>query len=238
MAFEWRAYPDVITAAAACAGRMALLLNEAADARGFATLAVSGGGTSGYLFDQMASTPVAWNKIHLFWVDERAVPPEDDASNFRLAKERLIDPAGIPAECVHRIPGELSPEAAAREYCAEIRKFFALGPGATPHFDLIHRGMGADAHTASLFPGEPAIHDRSEIAAAVYVRKMSQWRITLLPGVLVAATHTVVLAAGEDKAEAVRMVFREPYSPSTYPAQINHDGSAEWFLDSAAARLL
>ena len=109
-----------------------------------------------------------------------------------------------------------------------------------PHFDLIHRGMGPDAHTASLFPGEPLIEDREQIAAAVFVPKFNQWRVTLLPGVLLAAKHTVFLVAGEDKADAVRAVFHEEYDPKKYPAQMasHHGRGVSWFLDEAAASLM
>jgi 6-phosphogluconolactonase len=109
-----------------------------------------------------------------------------------------------------------------------------------PHFDLVHRGMGPDAHTASLFPGEPLIDDRERIAAAVFVPKFNQWRVTLLPGALLAARHTVFLVAGEDKAEAVRAVFHEEYDPKKYPAQIasHHGRGVTWFLDESAAKLM
>jgi 6-phosphogluconolactonase len=102
----------------------------------------------------------------------------------------------------------------------------------------MHCGIGADTHTASLFPGDPRIHDRTGIAATVYVPKLSQWRVTLLPGPIVNAAHTAVLAAGNDKAEAVRSVFTEQYAPIRYPAQLNCRLSAFWFLDAAAARFL
>ena len=106
--------------------------------------------------------------------------------------------------------------------------------------DVVHLGMGPDAHTASLFPGQPLIDDRDHIAAPLYAEKFQQWRVTLLPGVLLAAKHTVFLVAGEDKAEAARAVFKEEYDPKRYPAQIaSHQGrGVVWFLDQAAARLL
>jgi 6-phosphogluconolactonase len=136
--------------------------------------------------------------------------------------------------------GELPPAVAAKRYTDDIREFFGLEAGEMPRFDVLHRGMGPDAHTASLVPGEPLIDDREGIAAAVYVEKFHQWRVTLLPGVLLAAKHTVVVVAGDDKAEAVRAVFQEEYDPKKYPAQLaTHQGKGvTWFLDEAAARLM
>jgi 6-phosphogluconolactonase len=136
--------------------------------------------------------------------------------------------------------GEIPPKTAAARYAGEIRDFFGLEEGQLPHFDLVHRGMGPDAHSASLFPGEPLIEDREGIAAAVFVAKFNQWRVTLLPGTLLAARHTVFLVAGADKAEAVRAVFQAEYDPSRYPAQIasHHGRGVAWFLDQDAAALL
>lgn len=122
----------------------------------------------------------------------------------------------------------------------EICSFFRLGRQELPRFDVIQRGMGPDGHTASLFPAEPLIADRQKIAAAVDVEKLSQRRITLLPGVLLEALHTAVLATGKDKAQAVRSVFERPYDPMTYPAQLGMREGREvvWFLDRDAAQLL
>jgi 6-phosphogluconolactonase len=125
-------------------------------------------------------------------------------------------------------------------YVDEIRNFFRLQPKELPRFDVVQRGMGPDAHTASLFPAEPLIADREKIAAAVYVEKLSQWRITLLPGTLLAAQHTAVLVAGEVKAPAVRSIFEDSYDPKKYPAQIGMRNGHEmaWFLDGGAAKQL
>jgi 6-phosphogluconolactonase len=168
------------------------------------------------------------------------VPPTDPASNYKLADDYLIQAARIPQRQVHRIHGEAIPEAAAKRYVREIREFFGLAEGELPRFDLVHRGMGPDVHTASLFPGTPLIDDREGIASAVYAPQFSQWRVTLLPGVLLAAKQTVMLVAGEDKAEAARAVFREECNPRKYPAQIAppHGRGVTWFLDQAAAALL
>ena len=203
-------------------------------------MAVSGGTTPALYFDALASARFSWDRIHLFFVDERAVPPDHPDSNFRLADEHLIKKVRMVPRQVHRVHCETEPHEAAEAYIQDIREFFNLKPGVTPHFDIIHQGMGPDAHTASLFPGDPHIEDREGIATAVYVEKKQQWRVTLLPAVLLAAKHTVFLITGGDKAPVVRAVMDEPYDPMKYPVQlsIHHGRSVTWFLDSAAASLL
>jgi 6-phosphogluconolactonase len=240
MPFEWHSFPAAKAAAEACAEHIAGQIEEPLGERGYATLALSGGATPRPMFARLAAMKLPWNRIQVFWVDERAAAPTDAESNYRLAAETLLLPAHVPPRNIHRIRGELMPEAAARAYAQEIREFFGLGPGEMPEFDVVHRGMGPDAHTASLFPGQPLVEDRQGLAAAVYVEKKSMWRITLLPGPLLAARSTAVLAAGPDKAQALRSVFHEPYDPVCYPAQL---GAREgrpvvWFLDQAAARWL
>jgi 6-phosphogluconolactonase len=149
----------------------------------------------------------------------------------------LIVPAKIRAANVHRIEGEMAPPNAAERYASEIRQFFGLSDGRMPQFDIVHRGMGPDAHTASLFPRDPLIDDRTGIAAATFAKKFNQWRVTLLPGVLLAARNTIFLVAGEDKVEALHNVFHEPYDPRKFPSQLGNDGdSVAWFLDESAAK--
>jgi len=230
-------HPDALHAATACATRIFALLEEATASVKPATLAISGGSTPKLMFEVMAQRRFAWDKVHLFWVDERAVPPDDPQSNYKLAYETLIAPARIPAGNVHRVRAELPPEEAAREYTADIRSHFGVEGDTLPHFDIVHQGLGPDCHTASLFPGEPLIENRDGIAAAVYVEKMRQSRITLLPGVLLAARATLILAAGSDKTAAAETVLQGPYDPSRYPAQVisRGDHPTEWFLDEAAA---
>jgi 6-phosphogluconolactonase len=230
--------PDAAGAAEACAHHVISILDEILAGQEFATFAVSGGSSPKLLFEKLAATRFAWDRVHLFWVDERCVPPTDPASNYKLADDYLIRPAHIPHRHVHRIFGELPPPTAAARYAQEIQDYFGLDDGEMPHFDLVHRGMGPDAHTASLFPGEPLIDDREGIAAAVFVPKFNSWRVTLLPGPLLAAKHTVFLVAGEDKAEAVRAVFHEEYDPKKYPAQMasHHGRGVAWFLDESAAK--
>ncbi|MCU1335558.1 MAG: 6-phosphogluconolactonase [Bryobacterales bacterium] len=233
-------FPDPVTAAEACGRHILDLLAEAIAARQRATLAVSGGSSPRPMFELFAKSGFPWEQVHVFWVDERCVPPSDPQSNFRLANETWLAPAKVPADNIHRVPTELEPHAAARQYSEHIRAFFGLKPDELPQFDVIHRGMGPDAHTASLFPGESLIGDRKRTAAAMWVEKMHQWRVTLLPGVLEAARHTVVLATGSDKASALYSVLSEPYDPMRLPAQIaaGKESNATWFVDEAAAALL
>lgn len=239
MSTHWHTYPAVQEAAAASARHVLLRLEEALAGQGDATFAVSGGSTPKLLFQNLAASGFDWSRVHLFWVDERVVPPADPESNYRLAEEHFIQPAHFPHRNVHRIHGELRPDVAAEHYIQDLEDFFSLEEGQLPHFDLIHLGMGGDAHTASLFPGEPLIADRDRIASSAYVEKLAKWRITLLPGVLLAAKHIMILTAGEDKAEAVRQVLEEPYDPMKYPAQIvsHHCRHVTWFVDAKAAAL-
>ena len=208
-----------------CAAHIAGLL------RSGGSLAISGGNTPKRMFQLLAASDLPWGKIHIFFVDERCVPPDNEASNYRMANTALIEPSGIPRANVHRIQGELDPAEGARRYIDEIAGVF--GPG-IPEFDVIHRGMGADAHTASLFPGEPLIRDRSGVAANVWVEKLKMARVTLLPGVLLAAKDTVMQVAGPDKAEPLHNVLFGPDDPIRFPCQIGIN-RAVWFLDEAAA---
>ena len=227
-------------AAAACASFVTAVLKKALLDQPHATIAVSGGSTPRLLFTYLAQADVDWSRVHFFWVDERCVPPSDGQSNFKLANEILLKPAGVRAPNIHRIHGELVPEEAAIHYIGEVENFFSLNPGELPVFDLIHRGIGPDAHTASLFPGEPLIQNHTGIAAAVWVEKMKSHRVTLLPGVLERARHTVIQAAGEDKAEPIQQVLNGPDDPMQFPCQIavRHSDQAVWFVDRAAAQKL
>lgn len=240
MSVRRHTYPDPKAAAEACAHHITGLLDEVLSGQEFATLALSGGATPKLLFDELVKSRLAWPRIHLFWVDERCVPPTDPASNYKLAADYLIKPAHIPQRQVHRIAGELLPATAVKRYIEEIRDFFGFEAGEFPHFDVVHLGMGADAHTASLFPGDPLIDDRERIAAAVERKSDQLWGITLLPGVLLNAKHTVFLVTGADKAEAVRAVFKGDYDPRAYPAQMasHHARRVAWFLDEPAASLM
>jgi 6-phosphogluconolactonase len=240
MSVHWKSYPNPGAAAEACAAHVKSVVDTAVQGGRPVSIALSGGSTPKLMFGHLTAAGLDWSKVHIFWVDERGVPPTHADSNYRMTDEFLIRPGHIPQRNIHRIKAELTPEIAARTYDAELREFFDLEDGELPHFDLVHLGVGPDAHTASLFPGEPLIENREKLAAAVYVEKLGQWRITLLPGVLLAARQIAVLACGEDKSEALRQVIKEQYDPIRYPAQIvaHHTRRASWFLDEAAAAQL
>jgi len=227
-------------AANACGAYILESLSEALKSQPRATIAISGGKTPALVFSSLSKSGFDWSKVHFFWVDERCVPPADDQSNFKLANETLLIPVRISQHNVHRIHGESVPEEAAIRYIEEINQFFNLAGHDLPAFDVLHRGIGPDAHTASLFPGEPLIENRTGIAAAVWVEKLRSHRVTLLPGVLLAAKRTVLQVAGKDKAEPIYNVLNGPEDPFQFPCQIATRGSdkAIWFLDKAAASKL
>ena len=226
-------------AAGDCSRYVTSALNQTVESEGRATIAISGGTTPKLLFADMAKASVDWSKVFFFWVDERCVAPDNKDSNYKLANENLFLPAHVPIANIHRIYGELPPPEGAARYVDEIKSFFGLKDGELPSFDVLHRGMGPDAHTASLFPGQPLVNDRMGIATNVWVEKMQMHRVTLLPGVLLAAARTVLQVSGTDKADAAREVLEGQEDLLKYPCQIaSRDAHAVWFLDKAAAAKL
>jgi len=227
---DLRTFADAHDAAGHCAAQILQYLNESPRS----TLAISGGSSPRTMFEIFSTTPFDWNRVQLFWVDERCVPPDDARSNFKLANDTWLTPAKFPSSNIHRVQTERDPQDAAEIYADELRLVFGEG---IPKFDVIHRGMGPDAHTASLFPGEPLIDDREGLTAAVYVEKLNSRRVTLLPAVLLAAKHTVMLVTGADKAEPLAEVLYGPHDPKQFPCQLTErdGGDVAWFLDQAAA---
>ena len=164
------------------------LARQAIQLAGRFTVALSGGSTPKALYTLLAAPgfaqQISWNRAHLFWGDERCVPPDHPESNYRMVEETLRSKIQIPHENVHRMAGEKAPQIAALEYEAELKGFFELAEGALPRFDLILLGLGEDGHTASLFPGSAALNDQEHLVAAVYVDKMNTYRLTLTLPVL------------------------------------------------------
>lgn len=229
------------------AGEFARLSREAVIRRGHFTVALSGGTTPAGLYELLTdeSEPyraiVPWGEIHFFFGDERHVGPEDPKSNYRMAHTALLSKVPVERSSVHRIEGENpDPQEAAAKYEEAVREFFQIETGGLPSFDLILLGMGADGHTASLFPGSEAIHERERLVAAPWVEKIGAYRITLTPPVLERASCVVFLVCGEEKAETLRFVLQGDYQPERFPAQLASAaaGRTLFITDHLAARLL
>jgi 6-phosphogluconolactonase len=233
---------DPAALAEEAAGRFVAAAGAAIAARGRFTVALSGGSTPKALFGLLAGSPwveqVEWANLHVYWGDERPVPPTDSQSNYKMAKDTLLDRVPIPAGQIHRIVAENpDPNAAANAYATTLRQTFGLAEGEFPRFDLIHLGLGTEGHTASLFPGSPALGETTRLAAAPWVEKLDTYRITLTPPVLNAAREVQFLAAGAEKAAIVKAIIQTPKNPDELPAQIvvPTDGALVWLLDEAAA---
>jgi 6-phosphogluconolactonase len=235
---EIRVFAEVRELMQAAAEEVVRRAEEAVREHGRFAWALSGGSTPRDLYRLLASPPhrdrIPWSAVHVFWGDERHVPPDHPDSNFRMAREALLDAVPLPAANVHRIRAE-EPDAAvaANAYEAELRAFFQ----GAPHFDLVLLGLGKDAHTASLFPGGDAVRERERLVVAPWVESQHSFRITLTPPVLNRARLCAFLISGEDKAEALRAVLEGERDPERYPAQIV-EANRLWMVDRAAARLL
>ena len=213
---------------------------------GHARIALSGGSTPKAAFEQLAdfSQPwrgrMPWDKLDLYWVDERAVPPDDAESNYRMTREALLDRVPLQPSQIHRIEGELDPEAAAARYESELRSNFLLEGAQLPRFDLIALGMGSDGHTASLFPRTEALNETERLVTANHVPQKDAWRITLTWPVINHASSVFFLIAGADKAAALSEVLTGPHDPQRLPSQLiwPSSGILTLILDKAAAALL
>jgi 6-phosphogluconolactonase len=233
MSVDIKTFSGPQAAAEACGAAIFSLLDAARAQRGSASLAVSGGSTPRIMFEWMAKQSFNWKNIDLFQVDERCVPVDDSQSNYRMTRESLLHTGLIPASHIHRVKTELIPDEAAMAYADEIARTLRTEPGELPVFDVIQRGMGPDMHTASLFPGEPLIENRTGMAAAVWVEKFKQHRVTLLPGVLEKARHTLCLVTGADKAPGLKQVLTGARDPLHVPSQISSEEML-WIIDGAA----
>lgn len=214
------------------------VFKEAVTERGSFLLAVSGGSTPIPLFRLLASKEyssiIDWGRVHIFWADERCVPPGHKDSNFGAANDALISKVPIPQENIHRIKGELPPGEAARVYEEELRRYFTAG--GLPRFDIVLLGMGADGHTASLFPSSDALKEKGRLAVSVYVDKLKGHRVTLTLAVINNTANAVFLVTGREKADVVHEILRGE-GVGRYPAGLVRpvDGRLVWLLDSDAA---
>jgi 6-phosphogluconolactonase len=219
---------------------------EAVRANGRFTVALSGGATPNVVFALLATKPfrsrVSWPAVHVFWGDERCVPPEDPRSNYRAAFEILLSHVPIPGANVHRMRGEIDPSEGAAEYEATLRAHFATPSGAPrfapgARFDLTMLGVGTDGHTASLFPGSNAVSETRRWVAPAYAQVAGTWRLTLTLPVINASAKVLFLLSGEDKRPIARRILDASNDGAPLPVQrvIPVEGETTWLLDAAAA---
>ncbi|SIN70607.1 6-phosphogluconolactonase [Halodesulfovibrio marinisediminis] len=211
--------------------------HDAIEKRGEYNVALSGGRTPKLFFETLASSKLAadipWEKVNFYWVDERCVGPDDEHSNYRLAKEELLHK--VAATHFYRMKGEINSQTAADEYESLLRRHFQLGAGEVPRFDFMLLGMGSDGHTASLFPGYDGIEIKNRLVTDQYIREMESWRITLTLPVLNNARACVFLIQGKEKHELLAKALNL-LSDRTLPAQRvqPHDGKLYWIVDQDA----
>ncbi len=242
---EIRVFPNLYGLSLAAAARFEEFARQNAAGKGNFSVGLSGGSTPKVLYQILGSAAVApripWPAIHLFQVDERCVPADHPESNFKMIREALLDHAPIPEGNFHRMPAEWPDLAKASAFYAEqLRRVLRPGPGEWPRLDLIFLGMGADGHTASLFPATLAVDERSLWVRENYVERLKTYRLTLTFPVLNSAREIIFLVSGAEKAESLREVLEGAPRPDKFPAQRIQpaDGKVTWFADEAAARFL
>lgn len=245
MASKIRFVADTASLHRAAAEEFVRRAKHAVQAQGRFTVALSGGATPRGLYALLASDQthrgeVPWEKVHFFWGDERHVPPDHPDSNSRMAHEALLGKVPIPSENIHRIPTE-NPNAdeVARQYEETMRAFFRLPAGELPRFDLVLLGLGADGHTASLFPGTRALHENHRLVVANWVARLGANRITVTAPVFNNASCVIFLVSGEDKALPLKGVV-DGQTRDQLPAALIRPthGELVWLIDRATGRLL
>ncbi len=227
------------------AERVVRSITDRVEAKGRATIVLSGGTTPRRLYERLATgkygQAIPWAQVYLFWGDERSVPPDHPDSNYKMVYDTLISKVSIPKENIHRMHAERSDHReAALEYEKRLRDFFGLSGEGWPIFDLVLLGIGADGHTASLFPGSPALAEKKQWVAAAYIEKLKVYRLTLTPEVFNHSAQVIFLATGKEKAPVIKELFIADHCPNRFPFQIirPHEGKMIFLLDQAAASLL
>ena len=236
--FEVHVLPGAEELAVAGADEFARSAGEATRGGGLFRVALAGGSTPRALYRRLTRPPhrgaIRWERILFFWGDERCVPPGEERSNYRMARETLLDPLRIPPRRVFRMKGEEDPARAALAYEDRIRRHV---PGRPPRFDLVLLGLGEDGHTASLFPGTAALAETRRLVAENYAPKLGEWRITLTYRALNASRRVIFLVSGAKKAGVAAKIVKKQRNYQALPASgvSPRRGSLLWLLDEAAA---
>jgi 6-phosphogluconolactonase len=236
---------DDLDAVTRTAGERVTTLCEMAKAQhGSIAVCLTGGRTAAPVYSALADPGQAWRHfidwrhMHVFWGDERHVPPSHPDSNFGMAAATLLSRVPVPASQIHRIRGELTAEIAAETYERELREGFELAARVDPTFDVTLLGVGGDAHIASIFPASPALENTDHRVVAVWAAHLGAWRITLTPPALLASRHILLIVTGAEKADAVAAALEGPLDVSWWPAQCLRSAGdrVEWIIDRSAAR--
>ena len=233
--------PNGAEFALTAAGMIAAASLISIEQRGVFNVALAGGSTPGPVYDLLAENPdIDWKRCRVFWSDERCVPPEHADSNYRMARERLLDRLPEPPGVVSPIPGELPPDQAACAYEQSIRENVPADGTGIPRFDLILLGMGDDGHTASLFPGSSALDETDRLVAADYVSKFNAHRLTFTYPLINAGRHVLILVSGASKAVTLKAVLEGPLRPNALPVQGVQPaaGQFRWLVDADAAQCI
>lgn len=242
----YQVFPSAAEMAAASARLFASRVEHAVNDRGLARLAISGGSTPHAAFKLLADpagpflATIPWDKLQLFWVDERCVPPDHPESNYGVCRDLLLSKVPIPEANVFRMEGELPPEEAASRYESTLRNTLRLEGAESPAFDLVMLGMGPDGHTASLFPHTEGLNEFGRLVIANHVPQKDTWRITLTAPVINNGTEVAFGIAGADKADVLAQVLTGPRNIDEYPSQMIRpvNGKLLFLLDEAAAAKL
>lgn len=234
--------PDPPALAHAVAEHVVACATTAIRARGQCLLALAGGTTPSAAYAALASEAfrhqLDWSRLQVVWGDERCVPPDDPRSNYRMAREALLDHVPLKPANIHRIAGEVDPAQAASEYESQLRSLVGLGaPDVDAGLDLVLLGMGSDGHTASLFPGKAAVRERVRWVMAEFIEAVGMWRVTLTPVAINASRQVSFVVSGAAKARRLQEVLEGPRVPDRLPAQSVRPthGRLTWLVDEAAA---
>lgn len=240
-----RKAPDAETLADLALKHFITYANRAIEKRGLFCVAISGGSTPVRFYERLSKasiySKVPWDKVHIFWVDERCVPPSSEASNFGLATHTFLLDIPIPGENIHRVAGEAENYAdAVAEYEGVIRSVFRISKGQIPAFDLVILGMGPDGHIGSVLPNTYALFDTADLVSAVYRMNGDYNRITLTVPVLKEAQRILILVSGKNKAQIVKDVFTTEPDPVKYPVHALWPAlhKIRWLIDEPAAAML
>lgn len=241
-AAELKVVPDAAALNSAAAQEFCACAEAAVAVHGRFSVALSGGNTPRGVYSLLAEQhkkTLPWDKVFIFFGDERHVPPDHPDSNYRMAREALLSKVPIPEQNVFRVRAELAADLAAHQYESELRAFFRLTGGACPRFDLILLGIGDDGHTASLFPGTAGLKEQSRLVVANWVEKFQSYRITFTYPILNHAAEVVFLVSGKSKSQILKDIF-DPAKKGSYPAQVvqPENGRLLWIADRDAASLL